>query len=248
MTTRKSSSSGAGEARLGRFFAAELGCEPALLDKPGTHLLSPSRRGEPCWCEFVLPFLLIGRNGSTVVSLDQDLSRVLQNALDVESAGLDAIVAVLQDTVAASYPDAQCLSGRALYCESEWFTPVESRATEMLRPHDPVWEAFTEHFDGPVFVVRREGGAVAAWSAIKLKSDDVWEIAVTTDRAHRGRGLAKVVVSAATRYILEAGRVPLYVHAEENVPSRLVAEALGYREYAREAYCSLRDSASTGMW
>ncbi len=77
----------------------------------------------------------------------------------------------------------------------------------------------------------------AAWAAIKLKSDAVWEIAVVTEAQYRGRGYAKRVVSAATAHILDHGRVPLYIHDRTNRASAHVCRSLGYRVYAETYFC-----------
>lgn len=232
------------------FFARELGCSPALLSQPGVHVLGSPNREDLSWCDFRLPFLLLSRRGSTVVSVARDLLDPIRAILTAGHHGLDPrSLRAVQTLVASAYPGGKSLWGHALYCEADGFRPSWSRPTEKLLPDDPKWEDFQDHFDGPVFVTRTLAGDVAAWSAIKLKSDDVWEIAVTTEERYRGRGLAKVVVSAATQHIIECGRVPLYVHDESNIPSGRVARSLGYLEFGVEAFCSLSDPYHpTSMW
>ena len=92
-------------------------------------------------------------------------------------------------------------------------------------------------FDGEIFVVSGTRGEIASWAAIKLKSPEVWEIAVVTEAAYRGRGYAKDVVSAATQFILGQGRLALYVHDRTNHASAKVCRSLGYVEYAEEFFC-----------
>ena len=60
---------------------------------------------------------------------------------------------------------------------------------------------------------------------------------MVTEAAYRGRRYAKEVVAAATRHILEAGRLALYVHDRANHASARVCRALGYVEYAEEYFC-----------
>ena len=43
-------------------------------------------------------------------------------------------------------------------------------------------------------------------------------------------------MSAATAYILEQGRLALYVHDRTNLASAKVCRALGYVEYAEEFF------------
>lgn len=248
-TAVTSASRRAGYDRLTAFFGEELGVPPELLTEPGVHVVTGPKREEPCWCDFRLPFLMIGHGNSTVISVTRSLMPRISSVLDSSAARITTeAVRAMQAVVSAAHPGVKCLAGRALYCEPEDFEPFDGHATEKLLPHHPDWDDFREHFDGPVFVVRAPDGDVAAWAAIKLKSDDVWEVAVTTEKRRRGRGLAKVVVSAATQHILECGRVPLYVHDDGNLPSARVARALGYGEFGREAFCSLSQTSLTGMW
>jgi len=76
--------------------------------------------------------------------------------------------------------------------------------------------------------------AIASWAAIKVKSSDVWEMAVATEPPFRNRGLARSVVSRATRAALDAGKVPLYLYDISNHASGKVCAVLGYRHYGYE--------------
>ena len=67
---------------------------------------------------------------------------------------------------------------------------------------------------------------------MKHKSEHIWEIAVATEADYRGRGYARDVVSAAARYTLEQGRLPVYVHDRDNGTSAFVARAVGFQLYA----------------
>jgi predicted GNAT family acetyltransferase len=80
--------------------------------------------------------------------------------------------------------------------------------------------------------VRGPKGSLISWAAAKLKSADVWEMAVTTEADYRGRGYARDVVSAATRHTLEAGRLAIYIHDHDNRSSAYVARSLGYKLYS----------------
>ena len=80
--------------------------------------------------------------------------------------------------------------------------------------------------------MRGPRGRLLSWAAIKLKSDHVWEIAVATEADYRGRGYARDVVSAATRFALDNGRIAIYIHDRDNTTSAYVARAIGYQLYA----------------
>lgn len=216
---------------------------------PGVRLSSSPRREQVSWCDFRVPFLMLQHAGATHVSMASDLLPAVRRLIEPSQEDLDGRqVLAMQELVRAAHPTARCLWGHALYCEPERFEPVDRREIERLACDDPQAEGLREHFDGPIFVARASGGKIASWAAIKLKSDDVWEIAVTTEDEYRGRGLAKVVVSAATQHILESGRVPMYVHDHSNQPSAKVARALGYEEFGVEAYCSVSTTNPEGMW
>lgn len=235
------------DERLDSFFANELGVPAAAFREPGTHIVWSAKRDEPSWGGYLLPILLVHRSGSTVVSVS---SRIHSDTVELLGSGRLTAEKIrsLQQRVTELYPGVKRILGHALYCVPEEFTPCDLQATFELRPEDPDLREFRTHFDGPVFVTRNRNGAISAWSALKLKTDDVWEISVSTDARYRGRGLAKVVVSTATEFILRNGRVPLYVHDESNPASRKVARSLGFKEYGREAFCSLTDASPTGIW
>lgn len=235
------------QSALDAFYARELGVSAQLLARPGLHVVASRRRDEASWCDFRLPVLALGRHSSTVLSISASLLLPAREALIPGRRTRDIVTAV-QRLAAERYPAAQCLLGHALYCEPGMFSPVHVRQVERLSTRDPQYERFHRYFDGPVFATRARNGEVAAWSALKLKDEQVWEISVTTEPEYRGRGLAKAVTSAAAEYILAQGRVPLYVHNEQNLPSARVARSLGFREYARIAYCSVSAVVPDGMW
>lgn len=232
---------------LDAFYARELGVSVQLLALPGMQVVASRRRDEASWCGFRLPVLALQRSSSTVLSVTASLLPAVRDQLRPGRPPLE-VVADVQGAVQSEYPSSQCLLGRALYCEPDAFTPVHFRQVELLSVHDPQYELLHRYFDGPVFATRARDGEVAAWSALKLKGEDVWEISVTTEPAHRGRGLARAVTSAAAEYVLAHGKAPLYVHSEHNLPSARVARSLGFREYARIAYCSVSGVRPDGMW
>lgn len=233
--------------RLERFFARELDVEVWLFSVPGVHLLSSTRREAESWCGYRLPVFFLERGESSVLSVEADFLPRARELLGEGAEGLAVARDLLVDST-VRWTSARLLDGYSLYCEPDGFRPQCAALTEKLMPWDPEWEQMSEHFDGPVFVTRTSGGHVASWAAVKLKDEHVWEIAVTTEEAYRGRGLAKAVVSAATEYVLAEGRVPLYTHDEANPASGRVAQALGFTPFGREAYCSVGETNLTGMW
>lgn len=224
---------------LDRFHADELGCEGGLLDRPGTFLLTSERRQRPGWGGYTVPVLAISTTGGGVVSTRTDLvdaarAEIAQRALP--GALGEADFERLRRLSKRAVPYAYCLSGYVLYCDREQFHPRPGPA-HPLQPGDPSGMDLRRRFDGEIFVIRGLRGEIASWAAIKLKSNDVWELAVVTEAPYRGRGYAKQVVSAATEHILDHGRVALYVHDRTNRASAKVCRALGYVEYCETFFC-----------
>lgn len=225
-------------SRIDAFHAVELGCNPALLGQPGVHVLPSERRARPSWGGYTVPILALSTPTGGIVSTRPDLLERVRTALVpiVPDRPLGASEFTrLHHVARVAIPYAYSLSGYVLYADPESFRPRPSRAVRVDR-QDPRTADLRRRFDGEIFAIWSMRGEVASWSAIKLKSDDVWEIAVVTEAPFRGQGLAKEVVSAATQYILEQGRLALYVHDRTNLASAKVCRALGYVEYAEEFF------------
>lgn len=96
-------------------------------------------------------------------------------------------------------------------------------------PHDdPRLPAWLHPFGGDVLVVWDDDGRYAAGVGLKRHDDFGWEISVGTEEPHRGKGLARRLTAQAARAIIDAGRVPLYLHAQDNHASARAAEAAGF--------------------
>lgn len=225
-------------ARIDAFHAFELGCNPSLFREPGLHILPSERRTRPGWGGYTVPILALSTTSGGIVSARPDLLDRVKAGLGL--GGNDRPLGVTEFTrlhhvARLAIPYAYSLSGHVLYTDAEHFQPRPSRAVR-LEKHDPRGTDLRRRFDGEIFVIFSIRGEIASWSAIKLKSDDVWEIAVVTEAPFRGQGLAKEVVSAATQHILDQGRMALYVHDRTNLASARVCRSLGYVEYAEEFF------------
>ncbi len=69
---------------------------------------------------------------------------------------------------------------------------------------------------------------VVAGASLNWQSPNFAEIAVNTLSQYRRKGWGRSVVSALCNHVIESGRTPLYVVAEENGPSIHLAESLGF--------------------
>jgi RimJ/RimL family protein N-acetyltransferase len=224
--------------RIDAFHALELGCNSTLLREPGLHILPSERRTRPGWGGYTVPILALTTVSGGIVSARPDLLERVRNGLGPASPDSPLGVAEfmrLHHLTRLAIPYAYSLSGHVLYTDTDHFQPRPTRAVRLERT-DVRGTDLRRRFDGEIFVVWSVRGEIASWSAIKLKSPDVWEIAVVTEAPYRGQGLAKEVVSAATAYILEQGRLALYVHDRTNLASAKVCRSLGYVEYAEEFF------------
>lgn len=83
-------------------------------------------------------------------------------------------------------------------------------------------------FGGEVLMAFDEHGTYIAGVGIKRHDELGRELAVVTEEAARGRGLARRLVAQAARRVLDGGRIPTYLHADANVRSAKVADAAGF--------------------
>jgi len=231
-------------ARLDQYWAEELGCAPDALHDGGVTVCAPRHREGPRWMGWLVPLECIvladAPSGTGVVSvtpyLEQTLSSFLYAAREDDCLPPEgkALVRFARDYLPTAYPKIHSI----LLCHPETFLPYpDVLPVEPLRNDDSQVDWFRYHFDGPVFVARGERGDIASWAAIKCKSAHVWEMAVATETNYRNRGLARSVVSHATRAALAAGKVPLYLHDISNTASARVCRSLGYQLYGHELTC-----------
>jgi RimJ/RimL family protein N-acetyltransferase len=102
----------------------------------------------------------------------------------------------------------------------EWFDASGPTVPAWLRP-----------FGGEVLMALDDKGEYVGGVGIKRHDDAGHEIAVVTEPAARGQGLARRLVSQAARRILASGAVPTYLHDPANTASAKVAEASGFLDH-----------------
>jgi GNAT superfamily N-acetyltransferase len=101
-------------------------------------------------------------------------------------------------------------------------------AGEEVPADDPVVPDWLRPFGGTVLIALDHDGRYLA--GVGRKRHDRWctELAVGTEPAARGRGLARRLVATAARRVLDEGAVPTYQHDPDNVASAHVADATGF--------------------
>ena len=203
--------------RLERHLRSWLGAWPPHGEV--TVVGSPRRR-QPGWDGVVRPFAGVATPEGAVLSVAPDRGervraggQILDDVLDGVPEALDSPGAVVGRGVfryAVSVPD--------LGPVGEWVPAEDPRVPAWLRP-----------FGGQVLVVMEDGRYVAG-VGIKRHDELGLEVAVATEEAWRGRGLARALVARASRRILRAGGVPIYLHGRGNEASGRVATAAGFPE------------------
>jgi GNAT superfamily N-acetyltransferase len=117
----------------------------------------------------------------------------------------------------------------------EWVAPSDPRVPEWLRP-----------FNGDVLVAWDGTGHYGAGVGRKMHDRFGHELAVGTEEALRGRGLARRLVAQAARRVLEDGAVPTYLHEAANIASGQAAEAAGFADRGWRVI-GLADSALSAL-
>lgn len=212
------------EQRLGAHLAYRLGQWPprATLDVVGSE-----RRLEPEWDGAVRPVLGVSSPAGLVLSVPP------QHAAAVRALGADwrspLFAARLGELLHPDSGRAHVLDGSGLFRWStepadlpdagEWVDRDDPRVPEWLRP-----------FNGGVLCAWDDDGAYGAGVGLKAHDALAHEIAVGTEPALRGRGVARRLVVTAARAVLRRGAVPTYLHAPDNAASAHVAEAAGFRD------------------
>ena len=208
------------EERLERHLASWVGAWPPPTD--GITVVGDTARTRPTWDGSVRLLQGVG-NGSSIVfavppafteaveaSLTNGIARPgigdeLGEILGVGNARLGSGIFRTTFDVDASIPET-----------GEWHERQSDGLPDWLAP-----------FNGPR-LVSRDGDAVVAGVGIKIHDDFGQEIAVVTEAAARGKGLARQLVATAARRILDEGAVPTYLHEPSNHASARVADAVGF--------------------
>lgn len=181
------------------------------------------RRETPGWDCHVRPFAALMTPEGTVVSVaPRNLDAVTEIASPWGTPAFDrALAAVLgtPETRRVELTDVfrWCAAAPAGADAGEWVEPADERVPAWLKP-----------FNGGVLCAWGEDGAYIGGVGVKHHDEYADEIAVGTEPAARGKGLARQLVATAARTIEGNGRVATYVHEPGNHASAHVADAAGF--------------------
>ncbi len=181
------------------------------------------RRALPAWDGALAPVTgVVTETGAAVLGLSpDDAARVEADLRTRPGRDLDELLADLPRLLGR-----EGVAGRGAF---RWSTAPAALpdAGEWLPAQDPRVPAWLRPFGGEVLVVL-DGDRYVAGVGLKKHDANGREIAVGTEEAARGRGLARRLVAQAARRVLDEGAVPTYLHAPENLPSARVAQAAGF--------------------
>ncbi|MGZ4650771.1 MAG: GNAT family N-acetyltransferase [Kineosporiaceae bacterium] len=178
------------------------------------------RRARPGWDGRIAPVAgVVTADGSTVVGV---VPRIAEAAARQAADGdLDTLLAAIPGLLRR-----RGVAGRGVFRWST--TPAELPDVGRWVPYDdPRVPEWLRPFGGDVLVVL-DGDRYVAGVGIKKHDDAGHELAVGTEEAARGRGLARRLVAQAARRVLAAGAVPTYLHAPDNIASARAADAAGF--------------------
>ncbi len=191
----------------------------------GVRVVGDEDRLRPTWDGSVRLLQGVGNGDGTVISVPPDhVSEVhgaLSEGLEREGLGneLGAILGLGDAVFSGGVFRTTSRVEPGIEPVGTWFEEHEAGLPEWLKP-----------FNGPRLVAFDEDGAPIAGVGIKVHDSIGQELAVVTEEAARGKGLARRLVATAARRVLGEGGVPTYLHEHSNVASARVADAVGFAD------------------
>jgi GNAT superfamily N-acetyltransferase len=193
-------------------------------------VVGSERRTLPGWDGRVYPMVGVGTPGGTVLSVPPTRTGSVRELADLPFDDLlDKLPAAL-----GLDGDRRVYGGVFRYSLEPAALPD---AGEWIPFDDPAVPAWLRPFGGDVLIARDPStGAYLAGVGIKRHDAHGNELAVGTEEAARGRGLARRLVAQAARRVLDEGAVPTYLHAADNTASARAAEAAGFPDRGWSIY------------
>ena len=184
-------------------------------------------RTRPAWDGHVVQILGVGSPDHAVLSVPPSWAPILRDRVEAALHETPQWTDLLPSLPALlNRPEASVYSGIFRWSENPmplpdagvWVPATDPRLPDWLRPfgHEVLvtWDPDT--------------GEYVAGVGIKHHDRYGQEIAVGTEPAARGKGLARRLVTQAARRILDEGAVPTYQHDPSNHASAAVAAAAGF--------------------
>lgn len=234
--------------RVAAYWSSRLGCEVAALQAPGVTLVGHA----PALQRYRGAFML--RMGEAVVA---SVPHPYLEAVGAAARGADGIfsVAFARHTFGTAVEAVEGPSWLG-YVDAEAFRPPDSGTIRQLSERDVVplwqladacnatdWENSGISFEGTIGFGSFDGDTLVAASMLDRRGDGLMEVGVLTHPAHRGRGYARAVVSAAIRLGLQQCPLLQYRTLESNRASVGMARGLGFQQCASSIAVRLADAA-----
>jgi GNAT superfamily N-acetyltransferase len=186
-------------------------------------IASAPGRTEPGWDGAVHAVVGVASPDGAVLSVPPARVEAVA-ALADDLAGLRAAGAALG--AALEWPEARLFDG--VFRWSTAPAPLDD-AGEWVAVDDPRVPDWLKPFGGEVLMaLDPTTGGYLAGVGRKVHDEFGHELAVVTEDAAQGKGLARRLVAQAARRVLDDGAVPTYLHADSNVRSAKVADASGF--------------------
>jgi GNAT superfamily N-acetyltransferase len=212
------------EARLQEHLRRWLGRWPSSAGPGEVDVVGSRRRERGGWDGRITPLFGLRTPHGTVVSVRRRKASPVRQYLDRPGVDLDRLLAMLPTLL--DRPDQTVHSGVFRWCAQPVALPDAGIWEKASNPDVPEW---LRPFGHEVLIARdpRTGAYLAG---VGLKHHDRYgqEIAVGTEPAARGQGLARRLVAQATRRVIDEGAVATYQHDPANIASSKVAEAAGF--------------------
>jgi hypothetical protein len=203
------------EARLADFLAEFLGAWPGT---PGLTVVGAAARVLPGWDGSVRDVVGVLSPDGGVLSVPPEWAERVRAAVPTVA---DLATRLPQ---ALDRPHARTFAGTFRWTGEPAPLPDAGEWVDVTDPRVPEW---LEPFGGQALIAFVDG-EYAAGVGIKRHNPYGLEISVGTDERRRGLGLASRLVAQASRAILAAGAVPIYLHDPANVASDRTALRAGF--------------------
>jgi GNAT superfamily N-acetyltransferase len=208
------------DSRLRRHLAHWLGQWPATAEYT---VVGSARRETPGWDGKIHSLVGVGSPHGTVLSVPRRTVPEVR-ALTEDAGDRESLLRKLPGAVGE--PGRTVYSGIFRWCTRPEELADAGRWVAATDPAVPDWLRIFQH--QVLLATDPDTGAYLAGVGIKRHDRYGQEIAVGTEPAARGQGLARRLVAQAARRILDEGAIPTYQHAASNVASAKVAEAAGF--------------------
>lgn len=191
------------------------------------HVVGDPARRRPTWDGTVRPLLGMSDGTGTVISVPPDTST------EVAAAFADGLETPdLGDHLGEILGVGPARFGSGVFRTTSTVDPSIDDVGEWFDHQSDGLPAWLAPFNGPRLVAFDDGGTRTPVASVGIKIHDRYgyELAVVTEPASQGRGLARRLVATAARWVLEQGAVPTYLHDPANTASAHVAEAVGFED------------------